>query len=148
MTTIADESTVTPSDADSEMAREASRRLASHASSGLCIHVEASDEAIQIPAAAAKLLLTMLSEMAVGNSINLMPIRAELTTQQAADLLSVSRPFLVKQLDEDRIPYRRVGRHRRVLLRDLIRYKDMIDAKRHEALDVLAAQTQELCLDY
>lgn len=148
MTALATRGTVTPSQVETDLAREASRRLVPHATGNLCIHIQASDEAVEIPAPAVRLLVTMLTEMAAGNAINIMPIHAELSTQQAADLLGVSRPFLVKQLDEDRIPYRRVGSHRRVLLEDLMRYKEFIDAKRLEALDELSAQAQQLNLGY
>ena len=142
------ENTVSPSDADVTLARESSRRLAPYMKENLEVRIAESDEVIELPAAAVHLLVVLLSEMAEGNAVTMMPIHAELTTQEAADLLGVSRPFLVKQLDEDRIPYRKVGTHRRVLFCDLMRYKQEIDAKRIEALDELSRDAQDLDMGY
>jgi excisionase family DNA binding protein len=82
--------------------------------------------------------------MARGNAVTLIPVRAELTTQEAADMLSVSRPSLIQLLEEGKIEYRRVGTHRRVRYEALIQYKRRAEADRRAALEELAAYDQEL----
>jgi excisionase family DNA binding protein len=105
-------------------------------------------EQIVLPASALELLKNILVQMAQGNALTLMPIHAELTTQQAADILNVSRPYLVKLLEAGDIPFIKKGTHRRVLFKDIQAYKTQIDNKRLEALDELTAQAQELDMGY
>lgn len=139
---------VTPTDEESSLARDSSRRLSRLATHDLRIHLPETDEDIVLPASAVRLIVDLLSEMAEGNAVTLIPIHAELTTQQAADFLGVSRPFLVKLAEEGKLPHRKVGTHRRVLFEDLMNYKRQIDKKRLETLDELAAQAQELDMGY
>lgn len=103
---------------------------------------------VTVPVEAFELLMDVLAHLANGQGVTVMPVKAELTTQQAADLLNVSRPFLIKLLDNDGIPYRKVGTHRRVRLKDVVTYKQLDDARRKEAADALAAEAQELGLGY
>src|SRR5438045_1213163 len=118
--------TATPTEAESELAREASRRLAPHLRARrkvqvrLVVEGERSEEPLAIPASAVRLLFDLLAEMAKGNAVTVLPVQAELTTQQAADLLNVSRPFLVDLLERNDIPHRKVGTHRRVLFSDVM----------------------------
>lgn len=143
---------VTPTKADAAMAKESGRKLAVHMgqSGGLRLEVRtgATSEELVLPPSALRLLVRVLAEMGQGNAVTLTPLRAELTTQQAADLLNVSRPHLVKLLDEGDIPSRKVGTHRRVQLEDLLAYKREFLAKRHAALDELQALSQELDMGY
>jgi excisionase family DNA binding protein len=101
---------------------------------------------IRLPYSILKVLMEVVHEMARGNAVRVMPIHAELTTQQAAELLNVSRPFLVRLLEQGEIKYRKVGTHRRILLEDLLVYKDRRDRVRLSALDELAKEDQRLGL--
>ena len=101
---------------------------------------------IRLPYSILKVLIEVVHEMARGNAVRVMPIHAELTTQQAAELLNVSRPFLVSLLEQGEIKYRKVGTHRRILLEDLLVYKDRRDRERLSALDELAKEDQRLGL--
>jgi excisionase family DNA binding protein len=101
---------------------------------------------IRLPYSILKVLVEVVHEMARGNAVRVMPIHAELTTQQAAELLNVSRPFLVSLLEQGEIKYRKVGTHRRILLEDLLVYKDRRDRERLSALDELAKEDQRLGL--
>src|SRR5438876_685183 len=140
--------TVAPTEADTQLARESSRELATHKlgrRSSVRIQVLDGQEpkTVALPASALRLLQHILTEMAQGNAVTLIPIHAELTTQQAAELLNVSRPFLVGLLESGQIPHRKVGTHRRVLFRDVLAYKHKNDAERLKALEELTAQAQE-----
>jgi excisionase family DNA binding protein len=146
---------VTPTEADSQLAEESSRRIARFVrrkrKAPLRIRIEPDgdrEEAVSIPASAFRLLAEILAEMAKGNAVSLVPIHAELTTQQAADLLNVSRPFVIEQMGQGAIPFRKVGTHRRVLFRDLLAYKQRMDHNRLKALERLSAIDQELGLGY
>jgi excisionase family DNA binding protein len=106
------------------------------------------DQPIELPAGAVLLLMDILEAMAAGRGITLIPENAELTTVQAADVLNVSRPFLIKLLEDGAIPYRKVGAHRRIRMEDVMSYKARIDAEREAILDQLAAEAQEGDMGY
>jgi excisionase family DNA binding protein len=145
---------VTPTPDDSRLAQESSRRLIellAREHQNLKLHIQAEDEpeeAISIPFSAYRLLADLLTEMAKGNAAALIPIHADLSTQQAADLINVSRPFLIERLERGEIPFRKVGEHRRVLFQDVMAYKQTMDRNRLRALDELVAQAQELGMGY
>lgn len=107
---------------------------------------EPSEQQIVLPRQAARLLADMLTELANGNAVSLVPLQAELTTQQAADLLGVSRPYLVTLLEDGKIAHRRVGNRRRVPVADLLRYKDVQDAETRAAVAALTEEAEALGL--
>jgi excisionase family DNA binding protein len=142
-----------PSDEERTLARETSRLLAPHLRdrNGLRVQLEekfGKRETVVLPPTAVRMLVDLLSEMAKGNAVTLIPIHAELTTQEAANLLNVSRPFVVELIKSKKLPARKVGTHRRVRFADLQDYKARVDADRMKALDQLAAQAQELGMGY
>jgi excisionase family DNA binding protein len=144
---------VAPTEADARLASESSRQLASRkfgkrTSIRLRLEDDEDSEAIAVPASALVLFQQLLAEMSRGNAVTLIPTHAELTTQQAADLLHVSRPYVVKLLDEGKIPSRLVGKYRRVRLGDLMAYKQKDDEARAKVLDQLAAEAQQLGMGY
>ncbi len=143
-----------PSEEDIVLARESGRAL-----SAMVLTKEATQQidirddkgsvrTVRIPTSALRLLLDVLTEIGQGNAVSIIPIHAELTTQEAADVLNVSRPFLVQLLEKGQMPFHKIGTHRRVRYQDVIDYKNRIDTERRKALGDLAAEAQELGLGY
>lgn len=146
---------VSPTPADTELARKSSQQfvklLGKQQSPNFKLCVQADDESeevISIPESAFRLLSDILTQMALGNAVTLMPVHTELTTQQAADILNVSRPFLINLVEQGKIPHRKVGTHRRIRFEDLMNYKQEIDKKRLLTLEELAREAQELDMGY
>ena len=142
---------IAPTERDTQLAEECLRPLArllpTTDSQRICVQPEGGDgtENVVIPALAYRLLVNIIENMARGNAIALVPVNAELTTFEAAELLGVSRPYLIKKLlDTGVIPSRKVGAHRRVSFGDLVEYKRQNEKDRRKALQKLVELEQEL----
>ena len=135
---------------EAEIARQAADRLETLAGSGAAIELVARERpsvVVKLPAPAIRLILDIMRAMGEGQAFSVLPFAAELTTQQAADFLNVSRPFVVALIDEGKLPARRVGRHRRIKFGDLVAYEKSAMVKQKAALDEMAKLSQELGLE-
>jgi len=103
---------------------------------------------LEIPNSIYRVLVAAVAAMAQGNAVSIVPVHHELTTQQAAELLGVSRPHLVKLVDAGEIPHHKTGSHRRIYFEDLMRYRDARDAQRAAALRELTRKSAEYGLEY
>lgn len=103
---------------------------------------------LEVPASALRLLVDILTELGEGNTVQLIPVHAEMTTQEAADAMNMSRPSFIKLLDEQRLPFRRVGNRRKVKYADVMAYKHEVDQKRFHALEELSELDQSMGLGY
>ncbi|MBS0213753.1 MAG: excisionase family DNA-binding protein [Proteobacteria bacterium] len=133
---------------ESELARTSSRLLAACIGHGPTARLRVIDgkQTIEVPVAALRMLVDILANMAAGNAMSLVPIHAELTTQEAADFLNVSRPYLIGVLDRGELPHHKVGTHRRVYFRDLLAYREAQLKANKAGLAELTRLSQELGL--
>ena len=136
-----------PNDKEAKLAADSSRILAACSGRGDTATLRLIDDEkdITVPVKAIHMLADILNQMAQGNAVSIVPIHAELTTQQAADMLNVSRPYLIKNiLDTGKMAYHKSGTRRKILYKDLLAYKNK-DLEERKALMVeLAKQAQEL----
>ena len=141
-----------PSAQDAAIARVSGQLLSRYARQKRTLTLRVTDadqdKPIELPAGAVALLMDILEAMAAGRGVTLMPENAELTTVQAAEVLNVSRPFLIRLLDDGAIPHRKVGKHRRIRMEDVMAYKAAIDRDREAVLDQLVAEAQEQDIGY
>lgn len=116
-------------------------------------HIQIFDErneahSVELPTTALRLLVEILAELAAGNAVQVVPVHAELTTQEAADMLNVSRPHLIKLLESGELPFHKTGKHRRVRFADLMAYKTQRSLDSEQAMAELAEQTQQQRMGY
>lgn len=139
-----------PAQAEIEAAVRGQRELAAYLSTKMETQKIAIQDAdnishqIELPTSSLTLLISILGELALGNAVQVVPVQAELTTQEAANILNVSRPHMVKLLEEGKLPFHKTGRHRRVLFSDLMKYKDQRENESNKAMQELADLSQEL----
>ena len=139
--------TLVPEPKDAELAASALRELGTALDTDGSVRLHISGRAnVVVPRSALTALAQVLESFAQGEGVTVVPAHAELTTQQAADALNVSRPFLIRLLDAGQIEFRTVGTHRRVKAASLVRYLREDDARRVAAADALAAEAHELGL--
>jgi excisionase family DNA binding protein len=143
-----------PRDQDVQISRESQRALATY------LETQKETQEIQIlgadntvhpilmPTSALRLLLTILTELSEGNAVSVVPIRAELATQEAADMLNVSPPYLAKLLEDKILPFHWTGKHRRIKFADLLAYKAKRDSESHTAMTELEKQAQDFDMGY
>ncbi len=139
-----------PSESDADLARTASSKIIPfvRTQQPQSVHLTFTDgqESIVLPAGSLAMFQSILEAMAAGHGVMVFPQHAELTTMEAADILNVSRPYLIGILDKKEIPFRLVGRHRRIRLEDILEYKERIDREREAILDQMVREAEELGL--
>lgn len=139
-----------PTQEEIKLAAESSRLMAACVGEGETAALRLIDGEIdiKIPISAIHMLRDILNQMAQGNAVSLVPVHAELTTQQAADILNVSRPYLVKLLEKGDIAFHKVGRHRRILFQDIMNYMAQRDSESLNLVKELSKEAQDLDMGY
>jgi len=150
---------VTPTQDESNMARESSHKLARLLGGvdvqadgdgrptetvTMEIRLNSEHELVSIPASVLRMMGHILSQMAQGHMVTVVPRQCEMTTRQAAEVLNVSRPFLIELLEKGKIPFRKVGTHRRIQFGDVSAYRKKMEGESAEALAALIAEGEEL----
>ena len=140
---VPDQSTSGQAAQAADVLRQLLERHPEASAASLSVVIGDDETAVEVPVDFLGLLAHILAEAARGNAVAVSPVEAELTTQQAALLLNVSRPYLVKLLDERRIPFRRIGNRRRVLLADVMAFKHADESERRAIAAELTTQAEQ-----
>jgi excisionase family DNA binding protein len=107
------------------------------------IEIEGTNDKLVLPLSAVKLLTEILKNISEGRMISILPVAAELTTQKAAEILGCSRPFVIKLLEENRIPFTKIGKHRRIMVEDVMKYKAHLKAEQKQILIEMMSDDEE-----
>jgi len=154
MTVTAQSKMTLPAEGEVKAAVQGQRALAAYLATQFeTQHIQIFDDQkqahqVELPTSALRLLVDILAELADGNAVKVVPVHAELTTQEAADLLNVSRPHFVKLLEDGVLAFHRTGKHRRVRFADLMQYKEARERASEQAMAELTQQSQELGMGY
>lgn len=148
METLLERPTLNDQKMAGELVVDFTTKIARRKSDSVKISIQESDESFNVPRKALEFLSRILSYMAEGKAIFLIPSDSEVSTQQAADILGVSRPHVVKMLEQGLIPFKKTGTHRRILLEHLMKYAEEQKEIRSESFKLLAEQAQKLKLGY
>jgi len=140
--------TFVPTKKDTLIAEESTAAVSAYLKSNKHPVIRFDNKVIALPKSALKVLVSALNFIAHGNAVTLMATHTELSTQEAADLLKVSRPYLVKLLEHGKIPHHKIGKHRRVLAEDILKYKSSVDNVRLKTLEKLTEEAQNLNMGY
>jgi excisionase family DNA binding protein len=143
MATVLDQPFI-PSEGEAKEARQTLEQLQADSSDSHYIMGAQSGRRAAIPESVFKLVLGLLGEISKGNAVMVMPMQAELTTIEAADFLNVSRPHLIKLLEQGEISFRMVGKHRRVLFEDLLKYKEQSRRQRLKSIAEMTAEDDQM----
>ncbi len=142
---------------DVELAKAAQRCIVSALDHSRAVNIAILEDGVEriedspilkLPPKVLRLFADMLGSLAQGNAVAIMPKELYVTTQEAAMFLNVSRPYLVKMLDDGKIPHHKVGTHRRIKFEDVVAYKEQRKKTAHSALQELVDQAQELDMGY
>jgi excisionase family DNA binding protein len=137
-----------PSPEDARGADRALRALDGADDAPIVVRLAGRDDAAELPVEARALLLRILGHLANGDAVTVVPVQSEVTAQQAAEILGVSRPFLIRLIDEGKLACRVVGTHRRIPLSDLLAFKEANKAERRKLAAELTAEAEELGFGY
>jgi len=143
---------IPPTQQDARLAATAVSRLSDYLDRPddikLQIGKEGKQEYIAMPQMVVLLLSQILKETASGHAVSVVPVDSEMTTSEAADYLNVSRPYVIGLLEQGKIPYHKVGSHRRIRLEDVAGYKKRQMATSYAAMEKLQAQAEDLNMEY
>ncbi|MGC4113497.1 MAG: helix-turn-helix domain-containing protein [Myxococcales bacterium] len=126
-----------------ELFRELRRIHPRRTGRAACMLVGPDQETVAIPESVFHVLERVAEVLSRGDAVTVVPVGKELTTQQAADLLNVSRQYLVRLVEDGRIPHSKTGKHRRLRVEDVVAFKEARDRQRKEQLDALTAMSEE-----